>query len=276
MADGEVYEWLPGSGLVSAPPDPKPLLVADSWLLTDGLMRGIDLHRARFLDSCAKAADLRPEQLGTFWDAAIAALPRDGRWFPRVELIQDGVLRLRVRPVPEGGTSLRLLPIDGPDARVAPYRKGPDLDTLAGLRRRAVAEGADDALLTTASGFALESTTASLLWWAEDVLCVPAEGLPTLPGVTTRLIRQRATELGIPVRRRVVRVADLDGHETWLVNALHGIRPVVAWVGAPVDPGPARRVAEWQRWWRALARPLPEQPISLRVNRNTPTPEEAR
>ncbi|WKK71610.1 hypothetical protein Q0F99_20245 [Rathayibacter oskolensis] len=58
-----------GSGLAPAPDDSSPLEAADSWLVVDGRVRGLDLHRERFL-AAAGSTDA-----SAFLDAAIAALP---------------------------------------------------------------------------------------------------------------------------------------------------------------------------------------------------------
>jgi branched-subunit amino acid aminotransferase/4-amino-4-deoxychorismate lyase len=53
-------------------------------------------------------------------------------------------------------------------------------------------------------------------------------------------------------------VPELDGREVWLVNALHGIRPVTGWTGGrPMSAGPAGRVAQWRSWLAGTADPLP-------------------
>jgi branched-subunit amino acid aminotransferase/4-amino-4-deoxychorismate lyase len=233
-------------------------VLVDSWLVEDGWARGIELHRRRFTGACADAAGLPETAVTPFWHAALDRLPAQGDLFPRVELIggREPKLRVRIRPAPHRGTEIRAWVPDEDDPRHTPRRKGPDLDRLGELRTAANDAGADDAMLTTADGLVLESGTASLLWWQDDTLCVPDPELPILAGVTARLIRERAAELGIDVVRAKPRLHDLDGRETWLVNALHGIRPVVEWVDSPITPGPAHRAPEWRRWWRSSAVPL--------------------
>ncbi|MEU6353979.1 aminotransferase class IV, partial [Streptomyces sp. NPDC047072] len=46
--------------------------------------------------------------------------------------------------------------------------------------------------------------------------------------------------------------------EVWLVNALHGIRPVTAWTGGPTKAGPATRATKWRGWLDEIMRPLPD------------------
>jgi branched-subunit amino acid aminotransferase/4-amino-4-deoxychorismate lyase len=250
--------WDEGAGLVPgpAPAATDDLLAADSWLVEDGRVRGLERHIARFSQACGQAApDL--DGVERFWLHAVAELPRTGAWFPRVELRPDHTLGLRLRPAPPRQPAIRAMLWERPDPRVVPGRKGPDLQRLARLKAQAVAAGADDALLTAPDGRLTESTTASLLWWEEDVLCTPDAPGSLLPGVTASLITDQARRHGITVRRRRVTPADLHGRETWLVNALHGIRPVAAWVRTGLRPGPAARAGHWRHVLDSLALPLP-------------------
>jgi branched-subunit amino acid aminotransferase/4-amino-4-deoxychorismate lyase len=223
-------------------------------------VRGLHRHERRFTRGCAEAASIPRGHLPAFWRAVVRELPRRGRWFPRVELSggRRPELRLRVRPAPPRGAAVRLWVWDAPDPRTAPRRKGPDIARLAEVRRRASAMGADEALLTTRSGLVLEATTSSVLWWEGERLCMPSPELRILPGVTAGLIRDVAARSGARIVHRRRRVADLDGCEVWLVNALHGIRTVSAWVGASGAAGPALRAREWQDRLAAYAEPLPE------------------
>lgn len=52
-------------------------------------------------------------------------------------------------------------------------------------------------------------------------------------------------------------MAELDGREVWLVNALHGIRPVAGWTGRPMDAGPVVHGREWRKWLDGIMEPLP-------------------
>ncbi|MFJ3880975.1 aminotransferase class IV [Streptomyces sp. NPDC090077] len=228
------------------------LAAADSWLVEDGRVRELPAHWRRFAAAVAEAGGPAPEG---FPEAATRALPRRGCWFPRVELV-DGRLQLRVRPAPPRTDAVRLW-AGGGDPRRTPRRKGPDLGTLGRLRARAVAAGADDALLVGDDGLVRETATANLVWWDGDALCVVDPGLPVLAGVTVAWVVRRAAGLGVAVRRCRVPVAELGGREVWVANALHGLRPVTGWVGADVAAGPAPRVEEWRAAWASAAEPLP-------------------
>lgn len=228
------------------------LLVADSFLLDDGRVRGIDLHRERFVGSCAAAG----VDANAFWVDVIARLPRGGRWFPRVELSTDRELCLRLRPAPPLGGQVRVSRYDGPDPRVAPTVKGPDLDVLGELKALAYKENqADEVLLTGPGGVVLEAAYSAILWWEGETLCLPPSDLPILPSVTTRLLRSLAADRSTPVAERRRTLDGLAGREVWLVNALHGIRPVAVWIDGP-PAGPSERGPAWQLALRQLAAPL--------------------
>ncbi|GGZ94723.1 aminotransferase class IV [Streptomyces bluensis] len=258
IAEG-LLAWSPDRGLTPAPAQGGRLLVADSWLLRDGRVRGFDRHRERFLRACGECGAPPLRRLVEFWHDMTAALPRTGKWFPRVELAAGSLeLRLLLRHAPPLGTDVRVWAAGQPDPRTVPRRKGPDLDALARVRGRAAGADADEAVLIAPSGVVLEGATSSLLWWEDDTLCLPPPRLPVLPGVTMALVQERATRTGIRVAHHERTLAELDGREVWLVNALHGIRPVRVWTGRPLTAGPAVHAPEWRRWLDDMMEPLPD------------------
>ena len=309
MTGAGVWEWDSAAGIFiredegsdSAAPaaQSERLLVADSWLVTDGRVRAFDAHHRRFERSCrvrthsigaaeavvtaapAAAAEAASDR---FWDALVALLPRTGDWFPRVELVDGGPsqtedavrLRLRVRPAPARGMTVIVWDPQVPDSRVHPQIKGPDLDQLGELRTEALARGAQEVLLTDASGHVVEAANSSVFWWEEDALWTPASAVVPLEGVTASLVAEIAQRRGITVRSRRITRAELETHEVWLTNALHGIRAVSEWRTArggsaddalagstpPVssathDPIDLARLQDWRNEWDAHARPLP-------------------
>ncbi|MDX6252219.1 MAG: hypothetical protein QOF10_5579 [Kribbellaceae bacterium] len=230
------------------------LLVADSFLVADGKVRGLALHRERFVDSCTA---LGRTGAGEFFDDSLTRLPRFGRWFPRFELGEDG-LDLQVRPAPATGGRIRVAVHTGPDPRTNPLVKGPDLSGLGDLKAAAASEyGADEVLLLDTDGVAVEAAYSALAWWEDDILCFPPSDRPFLPSVTAHLLRDLAATRDIPTAERARTAKELaDADEVWLLNALHGIRPIHAWNTGPIDPLPAAIGPTWQESLVALATPL--------------------
>lgn len=222
--------------------DSPRLLAADSWYVNDGRVRALELHRQRF---SAAASDLGIPDAGSddFWDAVIERFPQTGEWFPRVEIVKAPsadslMLGFRMRPSPKRTQELRVLIPPYVDPRSTPQRKGPDIPTLEELRSRARNEhSCDEVLLLNEDGLIIEAATTSLLWWEGETLCLPDPELGPLPGVTSSVIVDEARRSSIEVVPRRVRPEDLNGHEVWLVNALHGIRRVIEFVDARSDSG---------------------------------------
>jgi branched-subunit amino acid aminotransferase/4-amino-4-deoxychorismate lyase len=228
------------------------LPAADSWLVVDGRVRAVERHWARFSATCGEHG-VEPEALAAFRARVERALPGRGRWFPRVELREDGELVLTVRPAPPREPTVVAWIADVPDPRRAPRRKGPDLERLAALRERAAARGAGEAVLADADGRLLEGAFTSLLWWEGETLYVVPDDAPILPGVTRALLIELARGRDTPVAQRRPAPQELAGRETWLVSALHGIRVVTGWAEGGPAAGDAPRAAEWQRLLDAIA-----------------------
>jgi hypothetical protein len=239
--DGRVLAAVAAVDAVDQTPPP---VVADSWLVADGAVRALERHERRFADAAGPVPG--------FLEAVRLALPRTGRWFPRIEL-SDG-LYLWLREAPALGSSARLWVDPEPDRRFRPSVKGADLELLGRLRVRAHEHGADEPVLLDRAGRVLEGASTSLLWWRGDVLCLPpAAG--RLDGVTSQLLVEGVRAAGGQVRFEAVRPVELAGLEVWAVNALHGLRPVSGWAdGMPV--GDALRAGAWSRYLDAAAVPL--------------------
>jgi branched-subunit amino acid aminotransferase/4-amino-4-deoxychorismate lyase len=242
-------------GWVPAEVEPGAPDVADSWLVEEGRVRGLGHHWARFATELRALDGPDPAR---FAAAVEAALPRDGRWFPRVELRLDGGARLGLllRPAPARLTTVRAWIADRPDPRQAPRRKGPDLERLGALRAEAVHHDAEEAVISDPEGRLLEGAYSSLLWWEDDALCVVDDDAAILPGVTRALLIEAAGDAGVEVRRSRPGPDALAGREAWLTSALHGIRAVTAWGPGGPPSGEAGRAAAWQARLEALARPL--------------------
>jgi branched-subunit amino acid aminotransferase/4-amino-4-deoxychorismate lyase len=236
-------------------PTADPLLAADSWLISEGRVRGLDLHRERFVRATAEAVGAETEETERFFDAAVAALPRTGDAFPRVELTSAG-LSLRLRPAPPLGRTVALWtsPVD---PRRVPERKGPDIARLALLRTRAAANGADEAVILDGDGAIVDGATSAVLWWLGDSLVVPPASMRRVGSVTARTVSVLAGALGVDVIEAPADPASLDGREVWVANALHGLRLATSWIGGPALAAEPGRFDAWRRRLDALRRPLP-------------------
>lgn len=250
-----VYMWR-DKALVEAPADSTSLAVADSFLVADGKAVAPERHRRRFLASC-RDSGRDVSTVSEFWSAAMCALPREGHYFPRLELRLTGELAVLIRPAPRvTGEPIELAIYPAADPRTAPTVKGPDLPLLARLREDA-STTADDVLLTDTGGRILETTTAAVVWWHGETLCAPDPDLRLLPSITCGIVLDTARRRGIPIRLCRAEVEDLTGAEVWSLNSLHGIRSVTAVTGdTPLTLAATISAAEWQDALWSLARPL--------------------
>jgi branched-subunit amino acid aminotransferase/4-amino-4-deoxychorismate lyase len=243
------------------------IAVADSWRVDDGSTLALELHRTRFLSTAGEIA--ASDDVGEFWDAAIAAIPEKGSWFPRVEVRRtstgggesatddDVVLIVRLREAPERLSSVTLATHGGPDPRIDPAIKGPSLDVLEALRADARADGVDDLVILDELGHVVEGAATALAWWRGDILCLPALELERCDSVTARAMVALATATGVRVSWETTAPEELDGLEVWALNALHGPRIVTRWIDGPATAEQPGRLATWRARLSALRVPLP-------------------
>jgi branched-subunit amino acid aminotransferase/4-amino-4-deoxychorismate lyase len=232
------------------------IVAADSWLVTDGKALALDLHSSRFLDSAPGAE--------AFWDAAIAAIPAEGDWFPRVELHEPRRLVFRLRSAPERTRSAVLATWTGPDPRTEPLVKGPDLASMLRIRTAVQAQGADEAAILSDDGYVVEGAYSALLWWRGEILCGPPSTFDRVDSVTARSVLTLARALGIDTHEEAVTPAELDGTELWALSALHGIRIVTRWVDGPELAEKPGRLAQWRARLSALRRDIPRDGATAR------------
>ena len=231
--------------------------VADSWLVTAGKTLALGLHRERFLGSM-DAATRQSTTADAFWDASIALLPRDGDWFPRVELqLRTGVplLVLRIRSAPERSNKVVVTTWDG-DPRTVPLIKGPDLTRMMRIRTAIQPAGAGEAILLTREGYLVDGAYSGLLWWRGEILCAPPLEFDRVDSVTVRSVLALATALGVETYREAVTPAEIAGTELWSLNALHGIRIVTNWIDGPELAELPGRLSAWRTRLDALRKPI--------------------
>jgi branched-subunit amino acid aminotransferase/4-amino-4-deoxychorismate lyase len=261
MSDGPLA-WSPRTGRWQTPegdPPDQAYAAVDSWLVDDGRVRGLARHQERFAAAATATGAVGREDADRFFAAALALLPREGRWFPRVELAADtGELRLRLRPAPPRLDQVVVLATPFVDRRTQPHVKGPDLPRQAAWRAQAEAFEAGEALLAAPDGTITEGVWTTPLWWDGDVLCALPRGTRALDSVTRALVLDLARDAGVAVGRDTPSVARLRDSETWMVSALHGIRLVTGWLlqpGSAPEPAPAApgRAPAWRARLDALA-----------------------
>ncbi|MBI5160800.1 MAG: aminotransferase class IV [Micrococcales bacterium] len=266
--------WRGGELVVREDEDltPARMLAADSWLVVDGAVRALELHRRRFRDAVTAAAtESAWADTAGFWDAAMATTPRTGSWFPRVEArwVRGAIqLQVRMRRAPTIRRSIVLVTAET-DPRRHPRTKGPDLEAMLRLRTLAQARHADEEVILDAEGAIAEGSTTCLMWWrpgpeGRDVLGLPADDIPRIDSVTVRSVLALATAMGIEVRGERARPDQLEGCEIWALSALHGARIVTRWVDGPLTAEQPGRLGSWRARLDALRRPIaPLRPGSV-------------
>lgn len=237
---GEFFRW-EDKALVSNADllEEVRLAAADSWLVENGRVRSLEAHYRRFALWVLPQAPELSTTIADFFSAVSNAIPREGRWFPRIELHLEGseskqkpTLYLRLREAPEQLHDIRLFTYQEPDPRSNPLVKGPDLSLCMQLRRHAQVHGADETVLTDENGFITEGALTSLVWFKNNVLYAPDDSTRWLPSITRDEIFAIAKQIGIEVRQIKAKPADLADCEIWALSSLQGIRPVTAWVDA--------------------------------------------
>jgi len=258
MSESSVYRWHAGDLHLLDYCDmaDAAIVVADSWLVTDGTALALDLHRQRFF----RAANGLIDDLDRFWSTSIAAIPRAGDWFPRVELqLRDGapLAVFRLRSAPELSRSVRLASHLGADPRTTPCIKGPDTAALLRIRTEAQSHGAGEAVILSPDGFVVEGAYSAIFWWRGEVLCAPSPELDRVESVTARSVIALATARGVETYTESIVPAELDGCEIWAVSSLHGIRIVTAWLSGPSPAELPGRLSTWRSRLDRLRQPLP-------------------
>lgn len=266
MAAPQTFLWTADGLVESEPIAPDEVLAADSWRLEDGKVVALERHRVRFQDTVCVHRSLI-DTSHEFVEAVVDALPREGSWFPRIDLIRhnDQVwFRYQQRPRPPVDTRA-VVTTARLDPRVHPTIKGPDLHALNALRAEAQEEGADEAIIVQ-NGYLCEGAYSTVMAWSMDGRTLHSMGPndPRVPSVTERVIQDIATERGITVSQDRFTPREIHGLEVWIVSALHGIRVATQWLDGPMLQPDQQRRDEYQAlWWsRAKSLPPPRVPAS--------------
>lgn len=199
--------------------------------------------------------------LAAAWDDG--ELEAAARELLRLRGHEDGVLRLTmtaktVRLTTRARTSLPprlVLALSSARRSLADPTAGLKTISRAFLelaRRRALARGADDALLLDESGRVLEATRWNLFVVASDAILTPATTAPLLPGIARGLLLEALKRSGRPVETRDVSLTELrTEHTLFVTNAVHGPWPA-ALPELGLGSAPRELVTELEDHWRAL------------------------
>lgn len=236
-------------------PAPEPLApgaspdLADSFLLRNGQVRAWIEHRARFERDVAQCAPHLREQLPVFFQACAEQLSGEAEAFPRCEVV-NGMLWLRIRPAPSPTSEVSgvSIPLDVAQAEV----KGPNISLYADLN----AKNAAETIRLTPAGQVLEGVTSAVVWWDDQTLCQPPR-LDRVSSTTEQAVIEIALRRGIEVREHWISPTELVTHETWVLNAVHGIRRLISLdtVALP-DPNTVRLEqfrADFEATWLPLS-----------------------
>lgn len=258
MAAPQTYLWTADGLVESEPLTPDEVLAADSWRLEEGKVVALERHRVRFQDTVCVHRSLI-ETSHEFVEAVVDALPREGSWFPRIDLIRHDErvwFRYQQRPRPPVDTRA-VVTTARLDPRAHPTIKGPDLQALNALRAEAQEEGADEAIIVR-NGYICEGAYSTVMVWSMDKRSLLSMGPqePRVPSVTESVIRDIATARGITVAAERFTPGDLDGLEVWIVSALHGIRHARSWIDGPTLVADSGLRSDFQAHWLEKARPI--------------------
>lgn len=129
-----------------------------------------------------------------------------------------------------------------PLARELPHVKAVSYLVAVTARRRARAEGAEEALLTTADGHVLEGASTNVFAVIDGALVTPPTGAGLLAGVTRAVVLEVAERRALQVEQRPLPLAELlTADEAFLTATTREVVPLVA-VGDHIvgsgQPGP--------------------------------------
>ncbi|MCF2533401.1 aminotransferase class IV family protein [Yinghuangia soli] len=184
-----------------------------------GGIRGLDLHLARLRNGSEEmyGRALPDERIVGYLRTALAGAPQDVSltavvYEPSGEFVADDGAGLRVlvrigppSDGPEGPLALSLVAYE----RVLPHIKHVGEVAKTHYKRRAVAEGFDDAAFLDSSGNLSEASIWNLVFWDGTAVVWPKA--PILQGTTLQILRRRLAALGVPQRDAVLSPADLPG-----------------------------------------------------------------
>jgi branched-subunit amino acid aminotransferase/4-amino-4-deoxychorismate lyase len=244
---GEFYQYLNGELVKFDHALSDPLSVADSWLVSNGMVRAFERHAKRFSGSISDP--ISQQQMPEFLNQVKELTPLNGDWFPRIEYRETQLpgqrLFLRMREAPLRTATCSLYTHQDQDTREQPFIKGPDLSLCQKFRRLANLRGADEAVLVSKEGYIADGALSAILWWEGDVLVGPDDSTNWLPSITRELVFELARQGGYKTATRAAKPNELEDLEVWSLSALQGIRGVTGW--GDIDLGQHRFLAPFRK-----------------------------
>ncbi|WGD36416.1 aminotransferase class IV [Lysinibacter sp. HNR] len=258
IATERLFLWRSEGKLHEIAPDTeRSLLAADSHRVSHGQVVALHQHHKRFRDFSRGIDASLTEQLDAYYRAAGSLLGDGEEWFPRYEILApNDTLFSSVEPQQKKGPILALLirpaPLITPlvsavstlrDPRHSPTIKGPDIPALACLNSSTRTEDIyahnnlevwHETIMCTPGGGPVEGTTTSLLFWRGETLFHIDDTAQRISSITEGIVRRVAKQEGSAIRpetaplERIIEEASAGECEVWAVNALHGIRAVIA------------------------------------------------
>ena len=105
-----------------------------------------------------------------------------------------------------------------------------------------------EAIFLDTRGYVVEGSTSNIFLVSDGRLITPSLEGPLLPGITRRVVLEIVGHLGIPVRQRKVKPAELsEAREVFLTNSLVEVLPAIRIEGKKVGsgrPGPVTRTLQ--------------------------------
>ncbi|APX95533.1 aminotransferase class IV [Natronorubrum daqingense] len=177
-----------------------------------------------------------------------------GKLTPRPEV--DPTVVVYASPQPRGGLESESVWDEPATVRTVETRVIPDASIpaaakthnylngiLARAELRSERDGdagvADEALVRDLEGYVAEGTTSTLFFVCDGVLHTPSTERDVLPGITRRIVLERAAEEGLAVREGAYEVDTVrDADEAFLTNRTWELRPIATLDGRDIGGGP--------------------------------------
>ena len=216
------------------------VLAADSFVLDEGDIVGFPRHKERFFAAVVDAGVDDTDAFDDYVERCVVWFPREGRWFPRLDLVTNGTqrwFRYHHRLAPAQQVSAKLAVAEA-DTRRVPWRKGPDLERMAELRA-SVSHHADEALIRSPDGVIVEGAYSAIVVIDSDAgqFCLTPSKYPRIDSITEQIVTECVRDDHFEVIKRAHTLNELEGKEVWVLSALHGIR-----VATEIANGPALEV----------------------------------